>query len=100
MNQIKEARENLAKQKLAKDMGITIDEVDLEQSIDALEAAEADIETTEDQIDMSRRKIQNLETTSSIIGIDAEAQIKQLNDDILAKKSTLQALTVTRDRAE
>ena len=99
-NQIKEARENLAKQKLAKDMGITIDEVDLEQSIDALEAAEADIETTEDQIDMSRRKIQNLETTSSLIGIDAEAQIKQLNDDILAKKATLQALTVTRDRAE
>ena len=49
---------------------------------------------------MSRRKIQNLETTSSLIGIDAEAQIKQLNDDILAKKATLQALTVTRDRAE
>lgn len=99
-NQIKEARENIAKQRLAKDMGITIDQVDLEQSIDALEAAEADIETTEDQIDMSRRKIQNLETTSSIIGIDAEAQIKQLNDDILSKKSTLQALTFTRDRAE
>ena len=98
--QIKEARENIAKQRLAKDMGITIDQVDLEQSIDALEAAEADIETTEDQIDMSRRKIQNLETTSSIIGIDAEAQIKQLNDDILSKKSTLQALTFTRDRAE
>lgn len=99
-NQIKEAREGIEKQRLAKEMGITIDEVDLEQSIDALEAAEADIETTEDQIDISRRKIQNLETTSSLIGIDAEAQIKQLNDDILAKKATLQALTVTRDRAE
>ena len=99
-NQLKEAQENILKQRTASELGVTIEEVDLEQSMDALSAVESDIEATEDQIDMDRRKIANLQTTGSIIGVDTESQIKELSKSIEENKATLQALNVTRDRAE
>ena len=99
-NQLKEAQENILKQRTASELGVTIEEVDLEQSMDALSAAESDIEATQDQIDMDRRKIANLQATGSIIGVDTESQIKELSKSIEENKATLQALNVTRDRAE
>lgn len=99
-NQIKEARENIEKQRMAKDLGISVDEVDLQQSIDEVELARDAIESAEDKIELDRRKIQSLTTTESLLNIDAESQIKELSKSIADSQAEIQALTVTRDKAE
>lgn len=99
-NSLKELQENILKQRAASEEGVSVDEYDLNQSINSLDAAEDAIEDVEDKIQDDRRRIQNLKNTGSIIGVDVESQIKELNKSIEENKDSLRALNVTRDKAE